>query len=67
MFNTNQPTDPIAPNWTRVMIGIEEYWGDGPQPGDALGARIKHLTYHVRFFSLAAPDIAGLYHFKIYF
>jgi hypothetical protein len=67
--------DPIAPDWTRVMIGLG-YWGDGPTPASQIGAPIppkidpttgEIVPYHVRLFNLAAPDVAGLYHFKIYY
>jgi hypothetical protein len=48
--------DFIAPDWTRVTIGFG-YW-DEPliEPG----------IYHIRLFNVRAPDVAGLYHFKIY-
>ena len=68
--------DPVAPGWTRILIGIEEYWGSGPTPASQLGAVINPkidptsgeiVPYHIRLFSVAAPDIAGLYHFKIYY
>jgi len=49
--------DPYAPGWTRIRIGYD----NGPddffhiQPG----------IYHIRLFNLRAPDVAGLYFFKI--
>lgn len=51
--------DPIAPNWVRITIGMDERSGGLMliQPG----------TYHMRLFNLRAPDVAGLYHFKIYY
>jgi len=57
--NTLNEYDPVAPHWTRVWIGNEGYTGYnslGIQPG----------VYHVRFFNLRAPDVVGLYFFKIY-
>ena len=73
---TASPYDPVAPNWTRIIIGIENYWGDGPTPASQIGSVIdpkidpttgEIVPYHIRLFNLAAPDIAGLYHFKIYY
>jgi hypothetical protein len=67
--------DPVAPGWTRIMIGIG-YWGSGPTPSSQIGAVIPPkidpttgaiVPYHIRLFAMAAPDIAGLYHFKIYY
>jgi len=53
--------DTIAPDWTRVWIGadLSDYGVGYTQmaPGN---------TYHVRLFNLRAPEVAGLYHFKIY-
>jgi hypothetical protein len=50
---------PIAPLWTRVRIGVDyaTYWGL---------LNIEAGIYHIRLFNLRAPDVAGLYHFKIY-
>jgi hypothetical protein len=59
--------DPVAPGWTRIWLGIQEYWGDGPRPASEIGSVIEPGTYHVRLFGLAAPAVAGLYHFKIYY
>ena len=73
---TATPYDPVAPGWTRIIIGIEEYWGDGPSPASQIGSVINPkidpttseiVPYHIRLFNLAAPDVAGLYHFKIYY
>ena len=67
--------DPVAPGWTRLIWGIN-YWGDGPTPSTPLGSTIdpkidpstgEIVPYHIRLFNVAAPDIAGLYHFKIYY
>jgi hypothetical protein len=51
--------DPIAPGWTRVTIGMDEWWGGL--------TTINPGVYHIRFFNLRAPTVAGLYHFKIFF
>jgi hypothetical protein len=50
--------DPIAPNWTRILIGVDEWYGGY--------MNIVPGIYHVRFFHVSAPTVAGLYHFKIY-
>jgi len=49
--------DPIAPNWVRVRIGQDQWFGGK--------MNITAGTYHVRLFDLRAPEVAGLYHFKI--
>jgi len=49
--------DPIAPGWTRITIGFDEWWGGL--------MTINPGTYHIRFFDVRAPEVAGLYHFKI--
>jgi hypothetical protein len=67
LFITPKATDPIAPGWTRIVIGVEEYWGDGPYPASQIGSVIDPGTYHIRLFDLGAPAVAGLYHFKIYY
>jgi len=46
--------DGIAPHWTRVSFAGSDM---AIQPG----------IYHVRFFNLRAPEIVGLYFFKIYY
>jgi hypothetical protein len=54
--------DQIAPNWVRVRIGPDR---DSPRSiGDSI--MIEPGTYHIRLFDFAAPEVAGLYHFKIY-
>jgi len=58
--STRSSYDPIAPNWVRVRIGRDQWFG---QHGVVL---IPGTTYHVRLFDLKAPSVAGLYHFKIY-
>jgi len=58
--------DPVAPGWTRIIIGIG-WWGSGPLPATPIGSVIEPGTYHIRLFGLAAPAVAGLYHFKIYY
>ena len=50
--------DTIAPSWVQVTIGMDEWWGNT--------MTIEPGTYHVRFFNLRAPEVAGLYYFKIY-
>jgi len=59
--STRSAYDPIAPGWTRVRIGASygTGWGAG-------WMTIPAGNYHVRLFNLAAPTVAGLYHFKIY-
>jgi hypothetical protein len=61
--NPRSAYDQIAPGWTRVRIGLSL----GPGLG-ALGGTmtIPAGNYHIRLFNLAAPTVAGLYHFKIY-
>ena len=54
--------DTIAPSWAKVKIGVAE---------DLLNVPTAFLTiepgvYHIRLFDLRAPEIAGLYHFKVY-
>ena len=51
--------DLVAPNWYRVDIDGNNlaYWGP---------LVIEPGLYHIRFFNLAAPSVAGLYHFKVY-
>jgi len=49
--------DSIGPLWTRVAIGLDQY--DGGMMNITAG------TYHVRFFDIKAPSVAGLYFFKI--
>jgi len=51
--------DPIAPGWTRITIGFDEWWGGL--------MTINPGTYHIRLFDVRAPEVAGLYHFKIRF
>jgi len=58
--------DPVAPGWTRIILGIG-WWGSGPTPASVIGSVIDPGTYHVRLFGVAAPAVAGLYHFKIYY
>jgi hypothetical protein len=56
--STRSAYDTIAPNWVRVRIGGDWY--------SANEVTIAPGNYHVRFFNLRAPDVAGLYHMKIY-
>ena len=49
--------DPIAPNWAR---------SDRSSRDLRCFTTIEPGIYHVRFFNLRAPEVAGLYHFKIY-
>ena len=46
------------PGWLRITIGMDEWWGNT--------MTINAGIYHVRLFNLRAPEVAGLYHFKIY-
>ncbi len=57
--STRHPYDTIAPGWRRVRIGMESWYGN-----------LMNITaglYHIRLFDLRAPEVAGLYHFKIYY
>jgi hypothetical protein len=45
--------DTIAPNWNRVEVGAEGGWN------------VTAGIYHIRLLDLRAPEIAGLYFFKI--
>jgi len=53
-IGTRNEYDSIAPHWTRISIG-----------GSSM--QIQSGVYHVRLFNLRAPDVVGLYHFKIYY
>ena len=52
--------DTIAPGWTRVTIGSDDWHENG-------GPVIEDGIYHIRLFNLAAPTAAGIYHFKLYY
>ena len=49
----------IDPYAMRVTIGYDDW--------SANSMTIWPGTYHIRLFDLAAPKIAGIYHFKIYY
>jgi len=53
--------DAIAPNWEKIRIGVGER-------DNVLSASltIEPGLYHIRLFGLRAPEVTGLYHFKIY-
>ena len=51
--------DPVAPGWTKIYIGYDRGFDNH--------VTIEPGTYHVRLFNLRAPEVAGLYHFKIYY
>jgi hypothetical protein len=45
--------DPVAPSWNRVEVGAEGGWN------------ITAGIYHIRLLDLRAPEVAGMYFFKI--
>jgi hypothetical protein len=51
--------DAISPYSMRVDIGFDDW--------SAHSLTIMPGVYHIRFFDIAAPKVAGLYHFKVYF
>ena len=56
--STRSAYDPIAPSWVRVRVGVDY--------GYDTAFTIVPGMYHIRLFDLRAPEVAGLYHFKIY-
>lgn len=56
--STRNAYDTIAPSWVRVRVGMHDWWGST--------MTIEPGTYHIRLFNLRAPEVAGLYFFKIY-
>jgi len=58
--STRNAYDPIAPGWRRLTIGESGTFGASGRMTIPVG------TWHIRLFHLAAPAVAGIYHFKIY-
>jgi hypothetical protein len=59
-ISTRNAYDAVAPGWRRLTIG--EMGAFAPVARLTINAG----TWHVRLFHLAAPSVAGIYHFKIY-
>ena len=51
--STRSAYDMVAPNWNRVEVGAQGGWDISPG------------IYHIRILDLRAPEIAGIYFFKI--